>query len=92
MSQLKDELQRHHQLPVVEGFEEHDLAEPLKLRSQYWELELDTTTGGNICLTAYRMLKLMWHLLVCSILAQHRCRMYLLAYLSFEYLACLTLK
>ena len=45
LHQLRVELQQHHELPATEGYEEHPLGEPLKLRSQFWELELDTATG-----------------------------------------------
>ena len=47
LQQLHLELQRQHELPSLEGYEEHPLRDPLKLRSQFWELEVDTTTGTN---------------------------------------------
>ena len=47
LQQLQSELQRQHELPSLEGYEEHPLGDPLKLRSQFWELEVDTTTGSN---------------------------------------------
>lgn len=45
LQQLRVELQHQHELPTTEGYEEHCLEEPLKLRSQFWELEVDPATG-----------------------------------------------
>ncbi|KAL0047364.1 hypothetical protein WJX82_001496 [Trebouxia sp. C0006] len=45
LEQLRSELQRQHELTDVEGYEEHPIGEPLKLKSSFWDLEVNTTTG-----------------------------------------------
>ena len=45
LEQLRSELQRQHELTDVEGYEEHPIGEPLKLKSSFWEIEVNTTTG-----------------------------------------------
>ena len=42
---VKAELRRHHELTDLEGYSEHPVGEPLRLRSQYWQIEVNTTTG-----------------------------------------------
>jgi len=45
LEQLRSELQRQHELTDVEGYEEHPVGEPLKLKSSFWDIEVNTTTG-----------------------------------------------
>ncbi|DBA83693.1 TPA: hypothetical protein ACH3X1_006235 [Trebouxia sp. C0004] len=45
LEQLRSELQRRHELTDVEGYEEHPIGEPLKLKSSFWDVEVNTTTG-----------------------------------------------
>ena len=45
LEQLRSELQRQHELTDVEGYEEHPIGEPLKLKSSFWDIEVNTTTG-----------------------------------------------
>ncbi len=45
LNQLRSELQRQHELTDVEGYEEHPVGEPLKLKSSFWDIEVNTTTG-----------------------------------------------
>lgn len=45
LGQLRSELQRQHELTDVEGYEEHPIGEPLKLKSSFWDIEVNTTTG-----------------------------------------------
>lgn len=45
LEQLRSELQRQHEVTDVEGYEEHPIGEPLKLKSSFWEIEVNTTTG-----------------------------------------------
>ena len=45
LKQLRAELRRHHELTDTEGYEEHPVGEPLKLKSPFWNIEIDTTTG-----------------------------------------------
>lgn len=42
---LKAEMRRHHELTDVEGYTEHPVGQPLRLKSQYWQIEVNTTTG-----------------------------------------------
>lgn len=42
---LEAELRRQHELTDLEGYEEHPVGEPLRLKSQYWQIEVNTTTG-----------------------------------------------
>ena len=43
---VKAELRRQHELTDLEGYEEHPVGEPLRLKSQYWQIEVNTTTGN----------------------------------------------
>ena len=45
LKELRAELRRHHELTDTEGHEEHPVGEPLKLKSPFWDIEIDTTTG-----------------------------------------------
>lgn len=45
LEQLRSELQRQHELTDVEGYKEHPIGEPLKLKSSFWDIEVNTTTG-----------------------------------------------
>jgi len=54
LDQLRTELQRQHELTDVEGYEEHPVGEALKLKSQFWKIEVDTTTGKIALLTRTR--------------------------------------
>lgn len=47
LEQLRLELRRQHELTDTAGYQEHPLGEPLKLRSQFWQIEIDTTTGWS---------------------------------------------
>ena len=61
LQQLHSELQRQHELPSLEGYEEHPLGDPLRLRSQFWELEVDTTTGSNSPNAPDALLTALWY-------------------------------
>lgn len=43
--QLRSELRRHHELTDIEGYEQLPVGEPMKLKSQFWEIEVNTSTG-----------------------------------------------
>ena len=43
---VEAELRRQHELTDLEGYEEHPVGEPLRLKSQYWQIEVNTTTGN----------------------------------------------
>lgn len=43
---VRAEWRRHHELTDLEGYEEHPVGEPLRLKSQYWQIEVNTTTGN----------------------------------------------
>lgn len=45
LEQVRSELQRQHELTDTEGYEEHLVGEPLKLKSAFWEIQINTTTG-----------------------------------------------
>lgn len=45
LEQLRSELQRQHELSNVEGYKEHPIGDPLKLKSSFWDIEVNTTTG-----------------------------------------------
>ena len=48
LEQVRSELQRQHELTDIEGYEEHAVGEPLKLKSAFWEIQINTTTGEFI--------------------------------------------
>ena len=43
---VKAEWRQQHELTDLEGYEEHPVGEPLTLKSQYWQIEVNTTTGN----------------------------------------------
>ena len=43
---VRAEWRRQHELTDLEGYEEHPVGEPLRLKSQYWQIEVNTTTGN----------------------------------------------
>ena len=43
---VKAELRRQHELTDLEGYEEHAVGEPLRLKSQYWQIEVNSSTGN----------------------------------------------
>ena len=45
LEQVRSELQRQHELTDIKGYEEHPVGEPLKLKSAFWEIGINTTTG-----------------------------------------------
>ena len=47
LASVKAELRRQHELTDVEGYDEHPVGEPLRLKSQFWEIEVNTTTGNS---------------------------------------------
>lgn len=48
LEQVRFELQRQHELTDIEGYEEHAVGEPLKLKSAFWDIQINTTTGEPI--------------------------------------------
>ena len=46
LADLQAELRRQHELTDLEGYEEHPVGEPLRLKSQYWQIGVNTTTGN----------------------------------------------
>lgn len=48
VSGVDAEWRAQHELTDVEGYEDHPVGEPLRLRSQYWQIEVNTTTGNAV--------------------------------------------
>ena len=46
VSRVRAEWRAQHEVTDVEGYEEHPVGEPLRLKSQYWQIEVNTTTGN----------------------------------------------
>ncbi|KAL3138964.1 hypothetical protein ABBQ32_005773 [Trebouxia sp. C0010 RCD-2024] len=45
VSGVRAEWRAQHELTDLEGYEEHPVGAPLRLKSQYWQIEVNTTTG-----------------------------------------------
>lgn len=56
VADVRAEWRAQHELTEVEGYKEHPVGEPLRLKSQYWQIEVNTTTGNAAAASAADLL------------------------------------